>query len=161
MSRLVGKEMPDDLFALMSGKSVEAGKVFIMATVDEKGWCHPAMGSYYELVAKGPSRIHLAVGKNSTTERNLVRTGALTLVVTDHGLNYYLKGDATRTREQLEDTPFALFQVELHTVLEDQEQGVTIVTGVRYELTEGGNAGFMRQMLDKTCAALATASWEE
>lgn len=161
MSRLVGKEMPDDLFALMSGKSVEAGKVFIMATVDEKGWCHPAMGSYYELVAKSPGRIHLAVGKNSTTERNLVRTSALTLVVTDHGLNYYLKGNATRTREQLEDTPFALFQVELDTVLEDQEQGVTIVSGVRYELNQSSNAGFMRQMLDKTCAALAAAPWEE
>ncbi len=161
MSRLVGKEMPDELFALMSGKSVEAGKVFIMATVDENGWCHPAMGSYYELVAKSPGRIHLAVGKNSTTERNLVRTGALTLVVTDHGLNYYLKGNATRTREQLEDTPFALFQVDLHTVLEDQEQGVTIVTGVRYELIQSSNAGFMRQMLDKTCAALAAAPWEE
>lgn len=160
MSRLVGKEMPDDLFALMSGKSVEAGKVFIMATVDENGWCHPAMGSYYELVAKAPGRIHLAVGKNSTTERNLARTGALTLVVTDHGLNYYLKGNATRTRERLEDTPFALFQVELHTVLEDQEQGVTIVTGVRYELNQSSNADFMRQMLDKTCAALAAAPWE-
>ena len=161
MSRLVGKEMPDDLFALMSGKSVEAGKVFIMATVDESGWCHPAMGSYYELVAKSPGRIHLAVGKNSTTERNLVRTGALTLVVTDHGLNYYLKGNATRTRDQLDDTPFALFQVELDTVLEDQEQGVTIVSGVRYELNQGGNAEFMGRILDKTCAALAAAPWDE
>ncbi len=160
MSRLVGKDMPDDLFALMSGKAVEAGKVFIMATVDEKGWCHPAMGSYYELVAKSPGRIHLAVGKNSTTERNLVRTGALTLVVTDHGLNYYLKGDARRTREQLEDTPFALFQVELHTVLEDQEQGVTIVSGVRYELNQGEGSGFMARILDKALAALTAAPWE-
>jgi len=160
VSRLVGKEMPDELFALMSGKAVEAGKVFIMATVDENGWCHPAMGSYYELVAKGPGRIHLAVGKNSTTERNLVRTGALTLVVTDHGLNYYLKGNATRTRERLEDTPFALFQVELQTVLEDQEQGVTIVTGVRYELNQGDDSGFMRRILDKALAALTAAPWE-
>ena len=160
MSKLLGSEMPDDLFALMSGKAVEAGKVFIMATVDENGWCHPAMGSYYELVAKSPGCIHLAVGKNSTTERNIVRTGALTLVVTDHGLNYYLKGNAARTRERLDDTPFALFQVELHTVLEDQEQGVTIVTGVRYELNEGSNSEFMRQMLDKALEALTAAPWE-
>ena len=160
MSRLVGKEMPDELFALMSGKAVEAGKVFIMATMDEKGWAHPAMGSYYELVAKSPGRIHLAVGKNSTTERNLVRTGALTLVVTDHGMNFYLKGDARRTQEQLANTPFALFQVELHTVLEDQESGVTIVTGVRYESDQSRNAGFMQQMLERTCEALTAAPWE-
>jgi hypothetical protein len=153
--------MPDDLFALMSGKAVEAGKVFIMATVGEDGWCHPAMGSYYELVAKSPGRIHLAVGKNSTTERNLARTGQLTLVVTDHGLNYYLKGTARRTREQLDDTPFALFQVELETVLEDQEQGVTIVSGVRYELNQGGNTDFMQKMLKTTCEALSASPWEE
>ncbi len=160
MSRLLGKEMPDELFALMSGKAVEAGKVFIMATMDENGWAHPAMGSYYELVAKSPGRIHLAVGKNSTTERNLVRTGALTLVVTDHGMNFYLKGGAKRTREKLADTPFALFQVELHAVLEDQEPGVTIVTGVRYESNRSPNAEFMQQMLDRTCEALAAAPWE-
>ena len=152
--------MPDELFALMSGKAVEAGKVFIMATMEENGWAHPAMGSYYELVAKSPGRVHLAVGKNSTTERNLVRTGALTLVVTDRGLNYYLKGNATRTRERLEDTPFALFQVDLHTVLEDQEQGVTIVTGVRYELNQSDDSGFMRRILDKALAALTAAPWE-
>ena len=81
-------------------------------------------------------------------------------MVTDHGLNYYLKGNATRTRERLDDTPFALFQVELHTVLEDQEQGVTIVTGVRYELNEGSNSEFMRQMLDKALSALTSAPWE-
>ncbi len=159
MSRLVGKEMPEALFALTSGKSVEAGKVFIMATVDEKGWAHPAMGSYYELVAKSPGRLHLAVGRNSTTERNLVRTGALTLVVTDHGLNFYLKGDARRTRERLGDTPFALFQVELHTVLEDQEPGVTLCTGVRYELDRGAPAAFMRQMLDTVLEELTAAPW--
>lgn len=160
MSRLVGKELPDELLALMSGGEVQAGKVVVMATVDEKGWAHPAMASYYELAAKGPSRVHLAVGRNSTTERNLVRTGALTLVVTDRGVNFYLKGDARRTREQLADTPFALFQVEIHTVLEDQDPGAAIVTGVRYEWNRSGNAEFMQQVLDETCGALRTAPWE-
>ncbi len=160
MSRLVGKEMPDELFALMNGQDVQAGKVVVMATVDDKGWAHPAMASYYEMVAKTPHRIHLAVGRNSTTERNLVRTGAMTCVVTDAGVNYYLKGNARRTREQLADTMFALFQVELHTVLEDQDPGAAIVTGVRYEWNESGNAGFMQTMLDKTLAELRAAPWE-
>lgn len=152
--------MPDELFTLMNGKDVQAGKVVVMATVDDRGWAHPAMASYFEMVAKSPSRIHLAVGRNSTTERNLVRTGAMTLVVTDQGVNFYLKGDARQTREKLEDTMFALFQIELHTVLEDQDPGATLVTGVRYEWNQGRNSEFMKKMLDETLEFLTAAPWE-
>ena len=133
MSKLVGSELPEELFALMTRKDGQLGKVIVMATVDDKGWAHPAMASYFELVAKDRGHIHLAIGKNSTTEKNLKRTGAITLVVTDHHVNFYLKGEGRQIQDQLADTPFSLFQVKLHTVLEDQDPGATIVQGIQYE----------------------------
>ena len=154
MSTLIGSELPDALFALMTRKDDRLGKVIVMATVDDKGWAHPAMASYYELVAKDPGHIHLAVGKNSTTEKNLKRTGAITLVVTDHHVNFYLKGAGQQLREQLADTPFSLFQVKLNTVLEDQDPAATIVQGIRFEWDQSSNAAVMQKMLDRTYEAL-------
>jgi len=155
MSRLVGSEMPDELFELMTRKNERDGKVIVMATVDEKGWAHPAMASYYELVAKDRGNIHLAVGRNSTTEKNLQRTGAITLVVTDCKVNFYLKGEGRQLEEQLEDTPFSLFQVNIHTVLEDQDPTATIVQGIRYEWDQSRNAARMQAVLDQVYNALA------
>lgn len=154
MSTLIGSQLPDELFELMTRKDERLGKVIVMATVDDKGWAHPAMASYYELVAKDPGHIHLAVGRNSTTEKNLKRTGAITLVVTDHRVNFYLKGQGRQLREQLADTPFCLFQVNLHTVLEDQDPAATIVQGIKYQWDQSTKAVAMQKMLDRTYAAL-------
>ena len=156
MSRLVGSEMPDELFELMTGKGKggRAGRVVVMATVDDKGWAHPAMVSYYELVAKERGLINLAIGRNSTTERNLERTGAITLVVTDHRVNFYLKGAARKIREQIEKTPFSLFQVKLETVLEDQDPAATIVQGIKYEWDQSSKAEHMQAMLDRVSKVL-------
>jgi hypothetical protein len=154
MSRLVGSEMPDGLFELMTRKGNRAGKVIVMATVDENGWAHPAMASYYELVARGRGLINLAIGRNSTTERNLERTGAITLVVTDRHVNFYLKGVARKIREQIDETPFSLFQVKLETVLEDQDPAATIVQGIQYEWDQSRKAAQMQAMLDRLYKAL-------
>jgi len=155
MSRLIGSELPDELFALMTKKDDRLGKVIVMATVDDNGWAHPAMASYYELVAKDRGHIHLAIGKNSTTEKNLKRTGAITLVVTDHHVNFYLKGQGQPIQEQLADTPFCLFQVNLQTVLEDQDPAATIVQGIKYEWDQSRNAALMQKMLDRVYDMLA------
>ena len=109
------------------------GKAIVIVTVDEKGWAHPAMLSYYEVVAKDRSRIDLAIGKTSTTGKNLRRTGKITLLVTDSGINYYLKGNARELRESMEGVPFmSLFRVEIEHLLEDQEPDAVITSGVTF-----------------------------
>jgi len=142
MSKLVGKVINEELLGRLGGKDIasQEGKAIVIVTVDEQGWAHPAVFSYYEIVAKSEGQIDIAVGKTSTTGKNLRRTGKITLLVTDAGVNYYIKGDARETRESLGTVPFmSLFRVEVAQLLEDQEPGATITSGltfIRPEKTE-------------------------
>ena len=142
MSKLFGKVINEELLGRLNGKDIgsQQGKAIIIVTVDEQGWAHPAVFSYYEIVAKSEGRIDIAVGKTSTTGKNLKRTGKIKIWVTDAGVNYYIKGDARETRESLGAVPFmSLFRVEVAQLLEDQEPGATITSGltfIRPEKTE-------------------------
>ena len=54
MSQLLGKELPAALQQRLSGGEVEdhEGKIIPIFTIDDAGWAHPALLSYYEIVAK-------------------------------------------------------------------------------------------------------------
>ncbi len=135
MSQLLGKELTGELFERLKGMDVSSkmGKAIILVTIDEEGWAHPAMLSYYEVVAKDRSRIDLAVAKTSTTAKNLRRTGKITLLITDSGINYYLKGNTREIKESMVGVPFmSLFRVELAQLLEDQEPDAIITGGVTF-----------------------------
>ncbi len=135
MSQLLGKELTEELFARLKGEDVASkmGKAIVVVTVDEQGWAHPAMLSYYEVVAKGRSRIDLAIGKTSTTAKNLRRTGKISILLTDHGMNYYVKGQAQEIRESIEGVSFmSLFSVKVEQLLEDQEPDALITSGVTF-----------------------------
>ncbi len=135
MSQLLGRELPEGLFNRLKGENVvsKMGKAIVIVTVDDMGWAHPAMLSYYEVVAKDRSRIDLAVAKTSTTAKNLRRTGKITLLITDSGINYYLKGNTTEVKESMMGVPFmSLFRVELAQLLEDQEPDAVITSGITF-----------------------------
>lgn len=135
MSQLLGKELTEELFNRLNGEEITSkmGKAIVLVTVDDRGWAHPAMLSYYEVVAKDRSRIDLAIGKTSTTARNLRRAGKITLLITDSGMNYYLKGSAREIKESMEGVPFmSLFRMEIEQILEDQEPDAAITSGVTF-----------------------------
>ncbi|NIO07310.1 MAG: hypothetical protein GTO40_04660, partial [Deltaproteobacteria bacterium] len=77
MSKLLGNVLNEELQHRLNGKDIgsKEGKAIIVVTVDEQGWAHPAVLSYYEIVAKDESRIDIVVGKTSTTGKNLRRAG--------------------------------------------------------------------------------------
>jgi hypothetical protein len=135
MSQLIGNELTVELFDRLKGEEIgsHAGKAITVVTVDEEGWAHPAMLSYCEVVAKNRSRIDLAVGRDSTTAKNLKRRRRVTLLITDHGINYYVKATAEELRESMTGVPFmSLFRLDLEQVLEDQEPGAVITSGVTF-----------------------------
>lgn len=94
MSKLVGAELDDDLLARLSGDDLErvADKVIPIFTVDEAGWPHPALLSYFEVVATDRRTIRLATYAESTTMANMRRNGKLTIMVIDERTVYYVKG---------------------------------------------------------------------
>ena len=73
MSQLLGKELTETLLKRLGGQDVAAheGKIIPIFTLDESGWPHPALLSYYEVVAKNSTTIDIALWKNSSTARNL------------------------------------------------------------------------------------------
>jgi hypothetical protein len=139
MSVLLGNELNDQLFEYLKGEAIgsKMGKAIVVATMDEGGWPHPAMLSCFEVVAKSRSVIDLAVGKTSSTAKNLRRTGKLTILITDRGLNYYLKASARELRESMDAVSFmSLFRARVEQVLEDQEPDAMITSGVTFSRSE-------------------------
>src|SRR5256712_11981303 len=140
MSRSTGSVMPPDLVARLMWCALEsdASKVVPIVTVDPAGWPHPALPSYFEVVAKDSGRVRLATYGSSTTSANLRRAGKLTLVVIDERIAYYVKGRAVELAPAMRATGWnAAFECHVDQVLIDEadearEPGAYIVSGVTY-----------------------------
>lgn len=135
MSTLLGKELPAALLQRLSGGEIEAheGKIIPIFTIDEAGWPHPALLSYYEIVSKNASTLDMALWKDSSTAKNLRQGGKVTLMVSDRGVNYYLKGSVLQLHYEMPGAaPVSRFRVTLEQVIEDQEPNAEITTGLTY-----------------------------
>lgn len=141
MSRSRGSELPPDLLARLSGHNLEevASKVIQLLTVDAVGWPHPALLSYFEVVAKDPRHIRCATYATSTTSGNLRRSGQVTFVVIDARVAYYVKARASEIAPAMRTTLWnSAFDCRVEQVLSDDvneeyEPGAYISSGVTYE----------------------------
>jgi hypothetical protein len=135
MSQLLGKELTEALLKRLSGQDVKAheGKIIPIFTLDESGWPHPALLSYYEVVAKNSTTIDIALWKNSSTARNLRQTNKVTFLIADKGVNYYLKGSVKELQTEIPGIPLqSRFRVTTEQLLEDQEPNAEITSGLTY-----------------------------
>jgi hypothetical protein len=135
MSQLLGKALPTPLQHRLSGAEIDSheGKIIPIFTIDEAGWAHPALLSYYEVVANSSSTLDMALWKDSSTAKNLRRAGRVTLMISDRGVNYYLKGSVVQLHYEMPGAaPVSRFRVTLEQVIEDQEANAEITTGLSY-----------------------------
>jgi hypothetical protein len=140
MSRRIGDTLPGDLVQRLSGRGLEAvaEKVIVVCTVDEEGFPHPALLSYFEVIAIDRSTIRLATYSTSRTTANARRTGRLTLVIVDAHVAYYIKGLVQEIAPSMRVTPYnAKLQMRVADVLADEanpefEPGAYIAGGIRY-----------------------------
>jgi len=135
MSQVLGKELTEALFNRLNGQSIDCqeGKIIPIFTTDEQGWPHPALLSYYEVVAQNSSTLDMALWKDSSTAHNLRRTGKVTLMIIDQAVNYYLKGSVCELQHEMAGAaPVSRFRVALEQVIEDQEPNAEITTGLTY-----------------------------
>lgn len=141
MSKLVGSRLPDDLHHRLSGSDLgsSAEKAILVCTVDSNGWPHPAMLSYFEVVAKDANTIRLATYKDSSTTGNIRRNGKLTIMIIDERTAYYIKGTARELAPSMGCSPhnakLDLFveQVLVDEANEEFEPGVYVTSGVTYK----------------------------
>lgn len=118
MPKSASRELTDDLYRRLGGQFVaeHASKVILIHTVDEKGWAHPAVLSYFEVAAKDRSNIRLATYKTSRTTENIRRTGKVTLSIFDERVAYYIKGTAAELSREMRT---ALHNSKLNLVVEE------------------------------------------
>jgi len=127
LNRLSGRDLP-----------AVASKVIQIVTTDPEGWPHPALLSYFEVIAKDSRRIRLATYGSSTTSANMRRTGKLTLLVIDERAAYYIKGRAKELEAQMRCAGWnAAFECYVDRVLVDEpnpelEPGAYVAGGVTY-----------------------------
>jgi hypothetical protein len=135
MSKLIGTELTEPLVKRLSGEDVSSheGKIIPIFTLDAAGWPHPALLSYYEVVAKNSKTIDMALWKDSSTAKNLRQTGKITLMIIDRAVNYYLKGSVEELEAQMAGAPqVSRFRVKPEQLLEDQEPNAEITSGLTY-----------------------------
>ena len=140
MTKLIGTELPDDLFQRLRGDrpAEYAGRAILVSTVDEEGRPHPAMLSYFEVVAADRRNVRLATFGGSSTSRNMRRRGVATLSIIDERLVCYVKGRAAELRREMRCAPHnASFNLRVEQVLRDEaseeyEAGAYVVGGVTY-----------------------------
>ena len=155
MSRLVGNHLTEALMSRLSGAEVDVheGKIIPIFTLDEGGWPHPALLSYYEVRAKDSSTIDLALWKESSTANNLRRSGKITVMINDKGVNYYLKGSVQQLEAEMAGAPqVSRFRMAIEEVLEDQEPNAEITTGLTYRrLTKRDSNDFTVKVFQLLC----------
>ena len=135
MSQILGKELTDALLKRLSGAAVASheGKIIPILTLDEAGWPHPALLSYYEVVAKNASTLEMAIWKDSSTANNLRRMGKISLMIADNGINFYIKGAVKELEKEMTGAPpVSRFQITVEQLLEDQEPNAQITSGMTY-----------------------------
>lgn len=139
MSRSLGNQLPEPLRQLFDGQRLEqkTGLAIILHTVDGKGHPHPAILSPGEILARGDSKLRLALYANSSTSNNLRRGGALSLALAEGGLAYYVKGTAHEIAGPIESLPGqAAFDVNVDEVLEDGDPSAQVTSGFTLKLTQ-------------------------
>lgn len=140
MSRSLGSELPSDLLDRLAGRDLESvgSKVIQLFTVDRHGWPHPALLSFFEVVAADRRRIRLATYNTSATSANMRRNGLATLVIIDARSAHYIKGQAVELAPVMRTADWnAAFELRIADVLSDEvneeyEPGAYVSSGVTY-----------------------------
>ncbi len=141
MTKFVSNELPDDLYGRLRGEDLEAcaEKAILICTMDASGWPHPAMLSYFEVIARDRRNIRLATYKHSTTTNNMRRNGKLTILIIDERVAYYIKGRVEELRDAMNCSPHnSKLNLQVEQVLADEadrhlEAGAYVTSGVTYK----------------------------
>ena len=140
MSKSLGDELNDDLWHRLNGEDLKscADKVILIATMDDQGRPHPAMLSYFEVVAADRRNIRLATYRDSNTTENMRRNGKATISIIDERIAYYIKGSVAEVKTEMFCSPHnSKLNLQVQAVLADEadeefEPGAYVSSGVNY-----------------------------
>jgi Pyridoxamine 5'-phosphate oxidase len=140
MATLVGTELSAALYERLRGADLPAvaDQVIQLFTVDDDGWPHAAMLSYFEVVAVDPRNLRLAPYSSSATTRNMRKRGRATLGIMEARMIVYIKGTVTELASAMVCAPAnAKLNLRIDQVLSDApdprfEPDAYLASGITY-----------------------------
>jgi hypothetical protein len=140
LATLIGSELTDELLRHLDGSDIasKTDKAIVICTIGEDGWPHPAMLSYFEVVAKSRRSLHIAAYRTSRTTANMRERGKATLVLVDQRLTCYLKGSVTEIAASMRSASYnARLQMQVEQVFVDEphqalEPDAFVSSGITY-----------------------------
>jgi hypothetical protein len=155
MPRLRTTELTDDLHRRLSGDDVDslAALAIVVCTVDAGGFPHPAILSYFEVVAADRQNLRLAIYNDSRTCANMRERGKAVLILVDRNLVCYVRGIASELAPTMASAPFnALLNLRVQDVTFDEappdlEPGAFVTSGITYRSRTGQPLALARAIL--------------
>jgi hypothetical protein len=140
MAAPIGPLLPEILIRRLQTSRQEAPTdvAVMLCTTDADGFPHPALLSYSDVRAEGPSALRIGVHARSTTATNLRSAGRLVLSFIDEAGAWYVKASVSGPEAPHPDRAgIVVFPLTIATVLTDavdtsREPDAAIVSGVRF-----------------------------
>jgi len=140
MARRRAEQLTDDLHQRLSAARIDAhaDEAIVICTVDAEGWPHPAVLSYFEVVAVNQHTLHIAVYTSSRTCANLRERGKATVIIAGAGLVCYVRGVVAELTPAMREAPYnakmalRIEQVIFDEAPQDLEPGVGVTSGITY-----------------------------
>lgn len=138
--RDLGPELSDDLVHHLDGTDIasKSDKAVLICTVGPDGWPHPAMLSYFEVVAKNRRTVQIAAYATSRSSENMRERGKATLILVDRQLTCYVKGSVQQIAPSMRAASHnARLEMHVERVLVDEphkalEPDAFVSSGITY-----------------------------
>ena len=143
--RTRAEQLSDALLRRLDGHHADAYDTvaIVICSIDEDGWPHPAMLSYYEVAATDATTLQIAVYNDSRTCANMRGRGMATLIVVDEGLACYIRGRVTQAAAAMSaSSANARMTMKIDQIVFDEpppelEPGAFVTSGITYRERHG------------------------
>ncbi len=154
MGKVVGDELPQDLYDLLGNHDLEkkAKKVIVFTTVDEDGFPRHGMLSTYEIFAKDNKKLVMILYANSRSTQNILRSGKVSFMVVDEDISYYIRAEAKQGPPLASSPSEIFFEITVKEVIDDREPTAEITSGITF----GGYPSKMEENRLKVFSELLT-----
>ena len=107
-----------------------------VSTVDEQGWPHASLLSAGDMLAVAPARIRFVIFPDSTTTRNLLRDGRVTVTASFNRGMWELRLRARRLTAATPEVPLACFEAVLERARFHSVPYASVTSGVTFAVNE-------------------------
>jgi Pyridoxamine 5'-phosphate oxidase len=147
------REIPSAILSFLDGNNLPSKPTIAirLSTVNEEGWAHASLLSVGEVLALPNARIRFAISPRSSTTKNLLRDGRLTMVVPFEKGVCEMRMRSQQIDEEIEGVSLTFFEARVESIRYLVATYADVLSGETFSLHES-QAVFERW--DRQIAAL-------